>query len=159
MNRAPWIYSFFFCTMLPRDYLLIRNKFPHGFIVVFDDTCNLCNKTINFVLDHDKKHIFYFADRDGSAAIALKTAAGLPKDISEKTILVFNDAVFYSQSRAILEIMRHLGFPYSLLYLMIIIPFPVRDFLYRVISKNRYFFFGQSRTCRIMTDDIRSRFL
>lgn len=150
---------FFSNNMLSQNYTLTRTAFPTGAIIVFDDTCNLCNKAVNFILDHDTKNFFYFADKDGTAAIKLRAAADLAQDTSEKTILLFKDNAYYSQSRAVLEIMRGLGFPYSLFYLMIIIPFPLRDLFYGIIRKNRYAVFGQSNTCRVMTDDIHSRFL
>ncbi len=145
--------------MLSQDYATTRSGFPAGSIIVFDDTCNLCNGAINFVLDHDKKKIFYFADRDGLAAKKLKIAAQLPNYISEQTIVLFADTTHYVKSRAVLEIMKGLGFPYSLAYPAIIIPLPIRDFFYDMISKKRYFMFGKSNTCRVMTDDIRPRFL
>ena len=138
---------------------MIRSDLPAGSIIVFDDTCNLCNNAVNFVLTYDKKNLFYFADKDGSVATKLKAAAGLPNDISEKTILLFTDTTYRAKSRAVLEIMRGLGFPYSFFYPMVIIPFPIRDLLYDMISKRRYLLFGRSNTCRVMTDDIRPRFL
>ena len=145
--------------MIPRNYAATRSRFPAGPIIVFDDTCNLCNDAVNFVLAHDKKNLFYFADRDGTTAVSLKAAAGLPDDISEKTILLFEDKAYYTKSRAVLEITKELGFPYSLFYPMIIIPFPIRDLLYDMLSRKRYLLFGRSNTCRVMTDNIRPRFL
>ncbi|MDP3779519.1 MAG: DCC1-like thiol-disulfide oxidoreductase family protein [bacterium] len=145
--------------MPSQDYATTRSEFPAGSIIVFDDTCNLCNGAINFVLDHDKKKLFYFADRDGLAARKLKMAARLPNYISEQTIVLFTDTTHYVKSRAVLEIMKGLGFPYSLAYPAIIIPTSIRDSFYDIISKKRYLLFGKSNTCRVMTDEIRPRFL
>ena len=145
--------------MTLNTYKATRNAFPSGSIIVFDDTCDLCNNAINFVINHDKKKLHYFADRDGLAATKLKRAAQLPNYISETTIIVFTDAAYYTKSRAVLEIIKHMGFPYNLLYVGIIIPRTLRDALYDAVSKRRYLLFGRSKTCRVMTDDIRPRFL
>ena len=136
-----------------------KSGLPTGCVIVFDDTCNLCNNAVNFVLAHDKKKLFYFADRDGRVAANLKAAASLPNNISKKTILLFTTTTYYTKSRAVLEIMKGLGFPYSVFYPLVIIPFPIRDLLYDMISKKRYLLFGRSNICRVMTDDIRPRFL
>ena len=105
-------------------------------IVLFDGICNYCNKWVNFIIRHDKKKKFRFA--------ALQSDAGKKilkqYDISEKeesVVLIYNEQV-HIKSRACFHICFHLGFPYSLLFVFVIIPSYISDFYYDIIARNRY---------------------
>jgi predicted DCC family thiol-disulfide oxidoreductase YuxK len=40
-----------------------------------------------------------------------------------------------------------------------ILPRALRDWLYRLVAKNRYRWFGKSETCMMPTPELRARFL
>jgi len=92
-------------------------------------------------------------------------------DITEQTMLLFQNGTYYTKSRAVLEILKGLGLPWSIFYVSIIIPQPMRDFLYDFFARRRIALFGTSprsraklhygvrHACRVMTPDLESRFL
>ena len=56
----------------------------------------------------------------------------------------------YDKSNAILKILKELPFPWSLSYLpIIVIPKRVRDYIYELIARNRYRWFGIRNECSI----------
>ena len=82
----------------------------------------------------------------------------LPKEDIFSVILVENGKV-YVRSSAALRMYKNMGGFWSLMYLFIIIPRPVRDAVYNFIAKNRYKWFGKKESCMIPTPELKSRFL
>lgn len=127
-------------------------------IVLFDGVCNLCNGFINWVIDRDTKNRFLFTSLQSEVAKERLNEFGLNKQYLESIVAIKNGKL-YKNSRAVLEIALSLKGIYSLLYVFIIIPTFIRDWIYKIIAKNRYKWFGVSDTCRMPTDDIKDRFL
>ena len=65
----------------------------------------------------------------------------------------------YEKSTAVLRIVRELEGIWAILYWFILIPGPVRDFIYGIVSRNRYKIFGRREACPTPTKEIRDRFL
>jgi predicted DCC family thiol-disulfide oxidoreductase YuxK len=127
-------------------------------IVLFDGVCNLCNGTVNFIIDHDPTGHFRFAPLQSSVAETyLENADGPDGDLG--TIVLVENGQTYVRSTAALRIARRLSGPWSLLSLALVIPRPLRDAVYNVIAANRYDWFGQRDQCRMPTPGLRDRFL
>jgi predicted DCC family thiol-disulfide oxidoreductase YuxK len=65
----------------------------------------------------------------------------------------------YERSSAALRIARRLSGAWPLLYAFVVVPRPVRDFVYDVVAKNRYRWFGRQDACRLPTPELRARFV
>ena len=130
-------------------------------IVLFDGVCNFCNASINFVMDHDPKGYFRFASLQSRLAEDLQRPDDSLYGTSDSpdSIVLLEAGVVYKQSTAALRIARHMSRPWSLLYVFIFVPRPVRDRVYRWVAANRYRWFGKSDTCRLPTPERRDRFL
>jgi len=76
-----------------------------------------------------------------------------------KSVYLIEDKKIYSQSNAILRILKRLSFPWNIGYVFIVIPRPIRDFIYNIIAKNRYQWFGKRDVCRVLSDEEKARFL
>lgn len=127
-------------------------------ILLFDGTCMLCNRSVQFVLRHDKRQRFKFATLQSSIAQQLLASADQQNDLSS-VVFVYQNKV-YTQSSAVLNVFRLLPNGWkTLYYLGILIPRFIRDALYRVIAKNRYALFGQSTTCMVPDKQMQERFL
>ncbi|WKV12573.1 thiol-disulfide oxidoreductase DCC family protein [Marivirga harenae] len=125
-------------------------------IIFFDGVCNLCNGAVNFIIDHDKKGHFKFAPLQSNAA-----EKHVPLSIRENTdsILLVDSNKIYSKSTAALKVAKNLNGPWKALYIFIIFPKFVRDFVYDQISRNRYKWFGKRDTCRMPSEEIKNRFV
>jgi predicted DCC family thiol-disulfide oxidoreductase YuxK len=127
-------------------------------LIVFDGECNLCNWAVNFVLGRDKGEIFLFSPNQSDSAREILTKLGLDSVGDETVYLIEKDRI-YSRSTAVLLVLRRLPFPWKLLSVFIIIPKRIRDFIYDVIAKHRYEWFGKMNSCRVPSQGERNRFL
>jgi predicted DCC family thiol-disulfide oxidoreductase YuxK len=123
--------------------------------VLFDGVCNLCNASVDFIINRDPRAYFRFAALQSDAAKALGEAThGGPQ-----SIVLIEDGKRYEQSAAALRIARRLSGAWPLLWIFIVVPRPVRDALYRFVARKRYAWFGRSDECRIPTPELKARFL
>ncbi|MES9682733.1 hypothetical protein CN514_19340 [Bacillus sp. AFS001701] len=125
-------------------------------IILFDGECILCNGAVQFIIKHDQKGYFHFA--------ALQSTFGenLKKDHPElgsiDSIILVQNGKIKIESSAALSIAKNLkGWP-KFFYAFIIIPSTIRDYLYRLIARNRFRFFGKNESCMIPSKEIRDRF-
>ncbi|HJQ84515.1 MAG TPA: thiol-disulfide oxidoreductase DCC family protein [Candidatus Binatia bacterium] len=128
-------------------------------IMLFDGVCNLCNRVVRFVIAHDPPPArFRFAALQSETGQALLRRHGLPTDDFDSFVLLEGDRVSVRSSAA-LHVVARLGFPWSLLAVLLVLPAAVRDPLYRWIAGNRYRWFGRRDACMVPTPELRSRFL
>lgn len=127
------------------------------YIILFDGVCNLCNSFVSFVVDNANSDKIKFISLQSDEADNLLKQNGV-NAIDYSTIYFLADGKLYSESSAILRIFSYLKMPYPLFRLAIIIPRFIRDYLYKVISRNRYRLFGKSDTCRIPSEKERRFF-
>lgn len=128
----------------------------HKRIIFFDGVCNLCNGAVNFVIDRDPEGVFKLAPLQSEIASDYIDEERISKLDS---IVLYENGKIYEKSTAALMVAKKLKGAWFLLYAFIIIPPFIRNFLYNIIAKNRYKWFGKRETCRIPTEDIKERFL
>lgn len=128
-------------------------------IILFDGVCNLCNRSVNFIIEKDKKDIFRFAFLQSEIGKKLLLERGLNPLIFDSVILIEPGIAYYQKSAAALEIVKHLSGGYSLLQYFSFLPESLRDSLYNTIVKNRYKWFGKEDNCRIPTPGLKAKFL
>jgi predicted DCC family thiol-disulfide oxidoreductase YuxK len=126
--------------------------------ILFDGICNLCNGFVQFVIQHDSHRRFQFAALQSDAAQVLLRQLPPYRQQVDSIVLVENGR-FYQQSTAALHILRHLSGPWPILYGAIILPRFLRDWVYNLIAKNRYRWFGQRDSCMLPTPELKARFL
>lgn len=127
-------------------------------IVLFDGVCNLCNGTVNFIIDRDPKGRFVFAALQSQAGIELQKKHNLPPEALDSVLLIEGDRV-WQRSGAALRIAGRLRWPWPFFAIGLIIPAFLRDLVYNFIARRRYRWFGKEDTCRLPTPELRSRFL
>lgn len=127
-------------------------------ILLFDGVCNLCNASIQWVIEHDPQAQFRFASLQSDFAKELLAGYDLPPAALDTVILVENGKA-YTRSDAALRVARKVGGLWSLLSAFLIVPRPLRDLVYNFIARNRYRWFGKQESCWLPTPDLRSRFL
>ncbi|OGU77772.1 MAG: hypothetical protein A2V93_10880 [Ignavibacteria bacterium RBG_16_34_14] len=128
------------------------------YIILFDGVCNFCNFWVNFLLDRDKKDKFRFTALQSETGEKLLKKFNLSTEDFDTFVLIVGDK-YYVRSTAALLVAKNLTGLWKMLYVFIIIPKQIRDFLYNLVAKNRYKLFGKKETCRIPTTIERSKFL
>ena len=119
-----------------------------GKIVFFDGVCLLCNRTVDFLIRADRGRKLKFASLQST--VAKQTLPGnLMKDKFTDTVIFIDSDKIYTHSTAILRIIGCLPFPYPLALIFLAIPKFLRDWLYNIIAKYRYNWFGKRESCRM----------
>lgn len=132
--------------------------FENKNIILFDGVCNLCYSSVNFVIEHDKKNVFYFASLQSDFGQFFCKKYKLPST-DFNSFIYFKKGILYKKSRAALEVSKMLKGFWQLAYIFVAVPSFIRDGVYNYISKNRYTFFGKKDACRLPTLELKKRFL
>lgn len=137
------------------------NDWPRGEpaqIILFDGACNLCNKTVDFIIRHDAAARFRFAALQSPAGRRYLQPAG-SKTGPPASIILLDGGSVYRESDAVLRILGLLPAPWRYLASLRRIPRPLRNGVYRLIGAWRYRLFGRRDTCRVPSAAEQSRFL
>jgi len=126
-------------------------------VVLFDGYCRLCDRSVQFVIDRDRRRVFRFAPSQSPGAAPFLARCGLGS--APGTIVFIERDAWSVRSTAAIRMARRLGFPWSLAAIGLIVPAPLRDVGYRVVARNRLRWFGQRDTCRIPTAEEAGQFL
>jgi predicted DCC family thiol-disulfide oxidoreductase YuxK len=127
-------------------------------IILFDGICNLCNQSVQFIIEHDKNNQFLFASLQSEFGQKFLQENKLNSTQFDSVIFIENDN-FYTKSSAALRISKYLDGVISWLTIFMIIPKPLRDLVYSFIAKNRYRWFGKQESCWLPTPALKSKFL
>lgn len=127
-------------------------------VLLFDGVCNLCNGSVQWILQHDRRGIFRFASLQSDTGQTLLKHFQLAVDQFD-TVVLIDGAQMFTRSDAALEIVRRLNPPWSWLWIFRIIPRPLRNAVYDWVARNRYRWFGRQEQCMLPRPEWKNRFL
>ncbi len=127
-------------------------------ILLYDGVCNICNASVQFVLNHETNTEIFFVSLQSELGVSLLSKYGFPYDYTDSLVFIEKSEA-YTHSDAALHIAKYLKFPYSSLRMGYIIPKSLRDAVYNFIAKNRYKWFGKNESCMLPDPTIKYRFL
>lgn len=127
-------------------------------LILFDGVCNLCNASVNFVIDRDRKAKFSFASLQSEVGeTLLRLNGGNHREL--ESVMLWKGGMLYKKSRAALEIARQLDGLWPALYFFRLFPSFLRDIVYDLVAANRYRWFGKKNECRLPEPGVRQRFV
>ncbi len=128
-------------------------------VVLFDGVCNLCNRSINWIIDRDPGSRMRFLPLQSDAGRALAGHIGLnPEQLT--TMVAIRSGRVMLRSSAALHVGTRLATPLAgLARVCLVVPAVVRDIGYRLVAHSRYVVFGKLEACRVPTPELASRFL
>lgn len=126
-------------------------------VILFDGLCHVCDRSVQFVLAHDRRGLFRFAPSQSPAAAPLLASCGLPP--APGTIVLVEADRCSTRSTAVLRIARLLGPPWSAFAVLLWLPVWLRDPAYALFARYRLRLFGRRDSCRIPTPEEAKRFL
>jgi len=127
-------------------------------IILFDGVCNICIFSIQFIINKDSKDIFRIASIQSLIGKEIIEKYSIDIKKNNSIILINNDNISY-RSTAALSILNRLNTFWKILVVFYIIPYPIRDYIYRLVAKNRYYIFGKKNKCMIPDKYVKSKFL
>tara|TARA_B100000809_G_scaffold105703_1_gene104260 strand:- start:60456 stop:60887 length:432 start_codon:yes stop_codon:yes gene_type:complete len=127
-------------------------------IILFDGFCNLCNSSVQFIIDRDaKKHFLFSSLQSTPSKSFLSSQPAIIKN--GDSIILITDSKVYTKSSAAIKVGQSLDGLWFMIGVFIIIPKPLRDRIYDAIAKRRYRWFGKLDTCRIPTSEEQHLFI
>ena len=126
-------------------------------IILFDGVCNLCSASVQFIIRHNRKGNLKFASLQSEIGQSLLAQFQLPLEV--RTIVFIINGKALLRSNAALEICKELNGLYPYFRYLKFIPTSVRDWIYNIIAKNRYRWFGKKDQCWIPTAELTNRFI
>ena len=117
----------------------------------------MCNASVLFVIERDKKNVFQFASLQSSFGQQVLKKHQLSSSDFDSMILL-QDGTIHQRSDAALRIAKELSGAWKLLYGFIIVPRFIRNGVYNFVARNRYKWFGKQEACMIPTPELKAKF-
>ncbi len=128
-------------------------------VFIFDGVCALCDRFVQFILKRDRRQIFQFAANQSPYAQSRLSTLHPPPPALDSVYLLEGPRCF-TRSTAALRILSRLGFPWNVLgHAGLVVPRPIRDWVYQAIAKSRYRWFGKFDACKLPPKNQQHRFL
>ena len=127
-------------------------------IILFDGVCNLCNGFVQFAIKRNRKKTLYFSSLQSEFSQKILRESGMKSDYID-SLVFYKSGKLFTKSGAALRIAKELDGLWPMTYLLIVIPYPIRDFIYGFIAKYRYKWFGKKDVCMVPSTETRDRFL
>ncbi|HEX8285142.1 MAG TPA: DCC1-like thiol-disulfide oxidoreductase family protein [Pyrinomonadaceae bacterium] len=130
-------------------------------VLLYDGVCGFCNKSVQMILDHDRRGAMRFAALQsdyGQAVVGrhpelrgVDSVVYVERDGEGERVFVRSDAA--------LKVAGYLGGKWKIFLAAKVIPRGLRDYFYDLFARNRYRFFGKYDACLLPPPEVRSRFL
>lgn len=119
----------------------------------FDGECALCNKTVQFILRHEKTHDIVFCRLNSNFANNV-----IPDYLKEvDSVILLKNNKFYTHFDVITEIIPQLKWYCKIFYAIKILPKNFRKKLYNIIASNRKRWFGSVTECWLLQSKWKER--
>lgn len=123
-------------------------------IVLFDGECALCDGSVRWIAERDRRGVFRFAHLGSERARTLLRG----EEPAETMVLIAGGRIL-TRSDAVVGILRRLGLPWSILAAAAILPRGLRDAVYDSVAARRRRWFGGRTACATPTEAMRARLL
>jgi predicted DCC family thiol-disulfide oxidoreductase YuxK len=130
-------------------------------VLLYDGVCGFCNKSVQMILDHDRKGSMRFAALQSDHG---QTVVGRHPELRDIDSVVYVEPTpggerVHVRSDAALKVAAYLGGFWKIFLAAKVLPRALRDYCYDLFARNRYKFFGKYDTCMLPPPEVRSRFL
>ena len=132
-------------------------------VLLYDGVCGFCNKTVQMILERDRRGTMRFAalQSDYGRAVVERHASlrGVDSVVYVENANGGGVERVFVRSDAALKVVAYLGGFWKIFLAAYVIPKPLRDYFYDLFARNRYRVFGKYDTCMLPPPEVRSRFL
>ncbi|GAA0715238.1 thiol-disulfide oxidoreductase DCC family protein [Aquimarina litoralis] len=117
-------------------------------IVIFDGECNLCNGVVGWLMKFAPKDLFHFTPFQSPQGQELLKKHGYPTERLDTVILIDENGA-HTHSDGFIKIVSKIPKWKRVAALLAFVPRMIRDGIYKLASRNRVKWFGQSTSCTI----------
>ncbi len=126
-------------------------------VILFDGTCAFCERSVRFIASRDQGY-FRFGASQNAAGQALLAKFGTTREAARSLILIEGGQI-YLRSDAVLRVARRMSAPWRFAAVLLAVPRPIRDLVYRLVAAIRHRIAGRSNACDIPPPEIRARLI
>ena len=130
-------------------------------VLLYDGVCGFCNKSVQLILDHDRRGEMRFAALQSDYGQALIERHPELRGV-DSVVFVESHADgerIHVRSNAALKVAAYLGGFWKIFLAARVLPRAFRDWCYDLFARNRYRFFGKYDACMLPPPEVRSRFI
>jgi predicted DCC family thiol-disulfide oxidoreductase YuxK len=139
------------------------NHRPATAVILYDGVCGLCNRSVRFVLKHDREGVFRFASLQSAAAREILARHGLTPEALDTFYVVADFGLagerVLSKSGAAIYTAKTLGGGWQVARILGFLPRRLRDWAYDIVARHRYQMFGKYDACPLPEARYRDRFM
>ena len=128
-------------------------------VLFFDGECNLCNQAVQFVIRHDRRGRIKFAPLQSSAGLKAQAAVKESLGVIPDSLIFYSGGKYLVESDAALNVTALLDGGWKGLSALRIFPKTLRNWVYRIVAKRRFKWFGKRDSCMMPTPELKQRFL
>jgi predicted DCC family thiol-disulfide oxidoreductase YuxK len=125
-------------------------------ILFYDGECALCNFWVQFCIERDRKKILFYAPLQGATAMSLLAPEFRQEAMS---VVLWKNSQSQIKSKAIISALKTIRYSPDIVLLLSIAPTQFLDFIYDIVAKNRYRWFGKMEVCRLPPEEHRTQLL
>lgn len=126
-------------------------------VLFYDGTCGFCQRSVQFVLNHEKDASILFTPLQSEFAQNIICQNKKLKQVDSIIFMKGND--IYIESDAAIALSAYMKIPYRYGKLVHYIPKFFRDSVYKWIARNRHRFIKSSEACLLPSPEQRKRFI
>ncbi|SEK69818.1 Predicted thiol-disulfide oxidoreductase YuxK, DCC family [Aquimarina amphilecti] len=117
-------------------------------VIIFDGECNLCNGVVGWLMQFAPEDLFHFTPFQSPKGQDLLKKHGYPTEQLD-TVILIDENGSHTHSDGFLRIISKIPKWKRVAALLAFIPRMLRDSIYKLASRNRVKWFGQSQSCTI----------
>ena len=125
-------------------------------VIFFDGYCGLCNGFVDFMIKIDKEGLFKFSPLQSEYA---KSNLNPSDTLDLKSVVVLIDGKSYRKAEGVFKALTSIGGVWRMTAIFNSFPNSILNFGYELVAENRYRLFGKRDTCRLPTQEEKSRFI
>lgn len=127
-------------------------------LILYDGQCGLCNRTVRWLVSIDRDRRFRYASLQGELGTRLRAERDdIPDGLD--SFVYLHEGAARLRSSAFVHAARRFPYPWKALSWLWIVPWFLRDLVYRLIARIRYRVWGHYDECRIPAPEERELFL
>lgn len=132
-------------------------SYPDGkALFIFDGICVLCSTGVQDLIKYDKNDGFRFATIQSDFGLSFYRHYGIDKDA---TYLLIADGLAYTKTDGYLKTCQILGGFWKIFLVLSLVPRTWRDWIYDLVARNRYKWFGITTHCSLKKPEWRSKII
>ncbi|MBT28157.1 MAG: thiol-disulfide oxidoreductase [Thalassobius sp.] len=125
-------------------------------LAVMDAECALCTLGARLIDRTDRSGEIRITPARSDLGVALLVRHGLSPDDPESWLYI-EDGVAWTELDGVIRVARRAGGAGHALRILLVLPRPLRAWLYRRIARNRYALFGGGDLCALPAPGLRAR--